>query len=246
MNSKIILIQQYFIHNNSARLQEINKCLIWNIKNPFIDEIHLLNEKIYNLDILNDPKIKQIDIKERLTYHKAFNYGNNLHQNDIKILSNNDISFHPDSLLYLKNLNLSNVCLALNRYDIINYSPFRIKLTKTKGKQGLSDSQDSWIFKHIHKYTSNNKPPETIYNLVQSSIIKLIDNEETLSEDFKFQLGKPGCDNYVAYLLDKLGMQVINLCSKIITLHHHLSSIRNYSEQDRVGDYTKYKYLKYQ
>lgn len=247
MNTKIILIQQYFIHSDPIRMRELNKCLHWNIKNPLIDEIHLLNEKIYDSSILNYPKIKQINIGQRLTYYYAFNYGNSLDCNIIKIVSNNDISFHPNSLEFLKTVNLTDTCFALNRYDIINYNPLKIKLVITRNKGGLSDTQDTWIFKSIrspHKMMANS--PQTIRSLVEASINKLIKNEEPLNEEFKIQLGKPGCDNYVAYLLDRLGIKVINLCSKIITLHHHMSQKRNYSEKDRVGSYSKYKYLKYQ
>jgi hypothetical protein len=239
---KIILIQQYFIHKDRKRMQELNVCLHWNIANPLIDEIHLLNETIYNVPILKHPKIKQIDIKNRLTFYDAFNYGNNLEPTSIKILSNNDISFHPPSLQILKSMDLSNTCLALNRYDIIKYRPLKTKLYKSL-VNNLSGTQDSWIFKKIEPKLLN-EAPETISGLVEQSILKLTNTKYILSDEFKFQLGKPGCDNYVAFLIDKLGMRVINNCSTIITLHHHISNKRNYSEKDRVGSYSKYKYLK--
>ena len=85
-----------------------------NIKNKSIDEIHLLNEKIYNYPILQNSKIKQININNRLTYKKAFEYANTLDNDTIKILSNSDISFDSSSLQYIKRINFNNVCLAFN------------------------------------------------------------------------------------------------------------------------------------
>jgi hypothetical protein len=48
---KTILITQYYVVNTSdeiyniARQKEIDKCLVYNLENKFIDELHLLTEE---------------------------------------------------------------------------------------------------------------------------------------------------------------------------------------------------------
>src|SRR5690606_9712663 len=63
------------------------------------------------------------------------------------------------------------------------------------------DSQDCWIFE---------------------SPIKLNVNCD-------FLLGKPGCDNRIAYIIDNSGYEIINPSKSIITEHLHLSGLRNYN-----------------
>ena len=78
IKNNIILITQFFIHNNSDRNEELKYCLKQNVINNNIDKIILLNEKIYalqDLGIISD-KIIQIDIKKRLEYYDVFNYVN--------------------------------------------------------------------------------------------------------------------------------------------------------------------------
>jgi len=44
---KIYLIYQFFVHPDKKRNIELRKCLRFNVENPYIDKIFLLNEKIY-------------------------------------------------------------------------------------------------------------------------------------------------------------------------------------------------------
>jgi hypothetical protein len=215
---KIILIQQYFIPIDKNRVDEIEKCLQWNIENVKIDEIHLLNEQIYHTELLTHPKIKQINIGKRLTFRDAFEYGNRI-KDTIKIVSNSDISFDVEGLENVKNMDLSNRCIALNRYDIISYEPFitELYISEHSKSKGLSDAQDTWIFNYL-----------------------------PASKNIKFYLGQLGCDNYLAYLLHKKGIIVTNNCYSIKTYHHHLSGKRYYSEQNRIGRAKEYMFLTYE
>lgn len=218
--NKIILIQQYYHTNDSNRMKEINEVVELNIKNKSIDEIHLLNEKIYNYPILQNSKIKQININNRLTYKKAFEYANTLDNDTIKILSNSDISFDSSSLQYIKRINFNNVCLALTRYNVISKNPFKYKLHESNhADSGASASQDTWIFTKIDKIT----------------------------DEYNFSMGIPGCDNHLLYLLDKNGVIVKNNALSVITYHHHSEPKRNYSTKlsDRIknGARLYYKYV---
>ena len=42
-NQPIYLIYQYFIHKDKSRNKELQKCLRFNVENPFITKIYLLN-----------------------------------------------------------------------------------------------------------------------------------------------------------------------------------------------------------
>jgi len=63
-----------------------------------------------------------------------------------------------------------------------------------------SDSQDTWIFR---------------------GFVKNIDGN--------FCLGKPGCDNRIAYEIKKSGYKITNPSKNIKTYHVHNSNIRNYN-----------------
>jgi hypothetical protein len=94
--------------------------------------------------------------------------------------------------------------LALLRYE---YNP------STAPKNAMLfgpryDSQDAWIF-----HTNNTVSPE---------------NEKL----FSFQLGKPGCDNKIVYLMHLLNFEVVNDPLCIRTYHYHTSQVRRYSAAD--------------
>ena len=44
-NQNIYLIYQFFVHKDKSRNQELQKCLRFNVENPFISKIYLLNRK---------------------------------------------------------------------------------------------------------------------------------------------------------------------------------------------------------
>ena len=68
-----------------------------------------------------------------------------------------------------------------------------------------SDSQDTWIFKgHI---------------------------KDNVNGDF--YLGYRGCDNRIAYELDKVGYKVRNVGRTIKTYHLHITGIRNYDHTNK-------------
>jgi hypothetical protein len=79
-------------------------------------------------------------------------------------------------------------------------------------KRNIGNSQDTWIFHGI---------PEK--DVIMNS---------------KFRLGKPGCDNHLAWLLAHWGYKVYNPAYLIKAVHVHKSKSRSYSEQDRIpGEY---------
>lgn len=212
--NKIVLIQEYFIPKDKNRLAEINKCLECNIANELIDEIHLFiedqdlnkfNENTENKNLLFNTKVILVKSESRLTFNRAIKYANTLGENTVKIMSNNDISFDL-SLAHLKNMDLTNTCLALTRYEILSYRPFLINLDSKNFYTPISiGSQDTWIFNKLEE-----------------------------DDRYNFYFGKPHCDTYFAYLLDKKGVKVIDNVRLIKTYHHHLTNIRYYTQKESV------------
>lgn len=129
----LVLVQQYYIPANAKRAREINRCLVENIKCPYVDEILLLNEEEYTCDILKSPKIKQVRLGRRLSYADVFRtIYETIPDDSIVVFSNSDI-YLDETWKDIWTVNLRNVFLALLRYDQDRiYGP-------------RADSQDTWV-----------------------------------------------------------------------------------------------------
>ena len=100
--TKIALIQQFHIPSSASRYEEIKDTLKKNVNNQKINNIYLLNEKIYTPKELGfentiPNKIKQFDISNRLTYKTALFFARTQLVDTFVIISNNDI-YYDDSI----------------------------------------------------------------------------------------------------------------------------------------------------
>jgi hypothetical protein len=207
INNKINIFYQFFIHENKERYNEILFCLLQNVKNPHIDKIYLLNERIYTdieLGIVSD-KIIQVNINKRLTYKDVFNYIDKNNINGFFCIINADIFFDETvKKLHLTNLAEEKIMFAQLRFD---YN------TNTKKSVIFGPniySQDTWIF--------------------HTNFIKELTIDD--SNSFNIELGLPGCDNRILYLFNIIGFKIINYPDLIKTYHYHTTQIRNYSIKD--------------
>jgi hypothetical protein len=212
--SKIYLISQFFIHNDSNRQAEITTCLKKCVDNVNIAQIHLLNEKIYTsqeLCLNSDQmkKLKQTNIGKRLTYSDVFDYVEKKHIKGYIILSNIDI-FFDETLqnLYTSELSLTKSMYCQLRFD---YDKTKQKLHYSKIFGPRGDSQDTWIFHSDFNVPKGSRPV------------------------FDFCLGKPGCDNKLTYLLYIIGYKLYNVPYKVKTYHYHATQIRNYDQKDAIS-----------
>ena len=176
---KIILFTQFYLAKDKETHELNIAALTNNYKNEYIDEIILLNEKIYSDEELgfenkNLDKIKQVNINKRLEYGDVFEYVqvNNL-KNQIVVISNLDIYFN-DTINNLNNVKLDEfkLCYCLTRWETYKdgkkHEPFLNHNTES--------SCDTWCLhtKWIH--------------------------ESDFSE-FNFRLGTVGCENMFQYKL---------------------------------------------
>ena len=220
----IILIQQYYLNNNKNRQAELKFCLKKNLENKYISHIYLLNEKIYTLEELgldkdcSYNKLTQIDISKRLTFKDAFQFIKTNNINGYCVISNLDI-FLNDTINQLKfsYLHKEKCCLGLTRYEYKDEDNYYFdKIFINSGW-----SQDTWI---LH----SNSIVKELYEL----------------DIFDFNLGTPGCDNKILYLLYRLNFNLVNCPTLINIFHYHTTNIRNYIDNKVRPIPPPYLYLK--
>jgi hypothetical protein len=212
---RFVLIQQYFQHPLNRRSRELKECLLRNIRNPYIDEIHLINEKRFidekGNEWMRNPKVREYDIGVRISYDAVFRHiRENVPKNSIVAFANTDIYFDA-TIRQLYSVSLKKRFLSLLRWDDPNMPQFEgddCQPCKLFGPR--PDSQDTWI--------------------VLSDDITFDPN----TDDFKIPFGKPGCDNAVNVAMLKQRFLICNPAYSIKTYHIHLSAIRDYNPQDIV------------
>lgn len=204
----INMIIQYFIPKDKKRLNEIQRCMFNNVNNVNINNIYLLNEKIYTNEELGITKCKkediskitQVNMKKRLTFKNVFDYTNNNNIKGYIVFCNSDIFFDSTiKNLYKSSLHKKKGAYALTRFEYQKEK--NLKRCKLFG-DGRGDSQDTWI---IH---SNYLPKKT--------------------KVFDFCFGYPGCDQKIIYLLMILGYKLYNAPFFLRTYHYHMSLNRDY------------------
>ena len=206
---EIHLFAQFYIDSNPKRQKEIVTCLHKNIQNPHISKIHLLNERIYkNKEIgCTSPKLIQTNIGKRLMYSDIFRYINENNIQGYIVIANSDILFDNT----LENVRYSDIHVSKKMYAQLRfeYNPLDINLSSIFGPHFCS--QDTWI---LH----------TNYGVHA-------ENEKL----FKFNMGKPGCDNKLIYLFCIMGYEVLNDPQFIKTYHYHSSMKRDYTKSDTIS-----------
>ena len=229
-NDKVYLIQQYFIHDNPIRKKEIDYCLDQNIANHNIDKIYLLNEEIYDLEILHHSKIVQKNIDKRIEFSDILLFAKEKLDGYI-IFSNSDM-FFDETINNIKYGSLS----TLRSLDTICRFEYKqgLKLDACELREPPRfHSQDAWI--------------------VHSKFLKQLSNQ-TIIEKFGFKLGVPACDHKILAEFNSLDYNIYNNPQYIRGYHYHESEIRNYTptemlplpyaySQPVLDNYTKHKSL---
>ena len=227
--SDIILIAQYYETDDKQRQKENDISLLNNILNDSISNIHLLNEKEYNLEhILSKVqppyknKVKQHIIEKRMTFHDGMAFANTFCKGKIIIISNLDIFFTPD-LAICKTYDFTNLFCSLSRYELLHDYNFdgNNKIAKFihQGQLGnpCIDSHDAWIFKSPIKMTPKSK----------------------------IMLGSAGCDTIINYVYGEImKYNVVNPIDSIITIHYHRERERDYRTQNNVRSHSGMEYNK--
>lgn len=137
----INLYIQYFKHKKEDRRIELDYCTKRNIRNPYIDKIHILLEKEEDKQKwMESPKVEISNFGKRMTFKNFVEYSNSVEMgNDIHIVTNLDIFFGRD-IKKLKEVNIDNHFVALTRWNIDAN-------TRKASFFNVNYSQDTWIWK---------------------------------------------------------------------------------------------------
>jgi hypothetical protein len=211
----IYLFTQFYISSNKQRQNEIITCLKKNIELNVFSKIYLISERTYTQEELelNDEEIKSIqqivfEKNNRMTYLHPMCTVKSLKLNGYIVIANSDI-FFDNTIINLRKTSLSQIksFYALLRFEYKHESD--LNKCKLLGPRG--DSQDTWI---LHS--------------------KYLPNDLQIAK-CNFALGKPGCDNSIAYLFHTFGFKVFNEPYLVKTYHYHTSSFRTYTVRDRIN-----------
>ena len=217
MDSRFVVLTEYFRANNKGRRKEINKSIEINCRIPqtkkviiFIDpevEFPPSLKRVLSGEDYNKIEFHYTKPQGRSTYSDFFFYANKNLVGENCILCNNDISF-DDSLELLtttEGFDLEGHFVCLTRWNekrdksISFFQPARIR----------QNSQDAWIFK-----------PSLPDKMIEKG---------------GFYMGRPGCDQMVSYLATISGLKPLNPSEAIVATHRHRSRHRTYKARHRLG-----------
>lgn len=220
--NKVFFLTQFFVmnHANSPELseqrnKEFKFCLKKN--SEIFDKVILLNEKIYSDEELGTTEnIQQIDIHKRLSYKDVFEF---IKQSEpgYYVFGNLDLFVAPDFKLKVlaSEFAYKKQFGAILRHEYEENSKLEdCRLFRTSKNVVRVDSQDIWI---IHS------------NYCRDSF-----------DNLDFLLGKPGCDNTLAYRMHTKGFSIINAPKhyKIYHYDRHISrpvNARNFTDKNRTS-----------
>jgi hypothetical protein len=199
---KFNLITSYYRDRVAERQQEIDNCLLMNLKSKEVDCVIIVvsPSDVKFLDKLSkSKKIKKAVTIKRPTYNDFFLL-THPYPDDVNCIVNSDIIMNNPSVKLLKEYAWdSKHCFALSRWDLKANEKGEVLFADAVFYDHV-DSQDCWIFK----------------------------GSVPIIEGADFTQGICGCDNVISYLLDKNGYMVFNPSKNIVTFHYHLTQVRNY------------------
>lgn len=202
---KIHVFTQFYRPKDEQRWSEVRECLAKNSINPQIDVLHVLYEKEEDVQHIQvGPKVVLSPLAERLSYGTWLRLSQQLLEpGDVSLLINSDI-YLDETLKVLRDDHEQLV--AHNVFiALTRYNPAGPVLRLNKDPHW---TQDVW------GVTVPAKPFPT-----------------ALLQETAFNLGQPGCDNKIAYVMHSYGFRVANPCRTVRSVHLHAEETRRYDER---------------
>jgi len=197
----LTLFSQYFVPKNSKRRAEIDLCFQKNIENPLVEHFIIFFESEKDMELIQDhPKVIKKLQSKRMTYGFWLQETNRLPIGTLSILINSDIYLN-ESIQYLI-VHRKYIQEHKKFIALSRYNPdgFGIRLN-----QNPHWTQDTWALV---------RPPEGL--------------PSELIQETSFELGHPGCDNKIAYVMHSYGFGVTNPCDFVQTIHLQADMRRAY------------------
>jgi hypothetical protein len=217
----INLFINYFEHKNIKRRQEIERCLMLNCTNEFIDNVIVLSQDKLPF---KHKKIVELPTNKIPTYQDFFDIIED-YPTDFNILANLDIYF-DQSIISVRNLS-ANTCYAITRHEF--------RAGKAIDFQAANNcpphfSQDVWAFNGMVNIKGCDKV----------IAVNLSNNQHELID---FTMGVPGCDNVIAYKLSERYV-LKNPYIQFRCIHLHEDQGRPTYKYRITGDHSRWGQLK--
>lgn len=89
----------------------------------------------------------------------------------------------------------------------------------------------------LARYDANKDGSYKLFNRPDSQDCWIFKNPISLQYDYDFELGKGGCDNRIAWIIDNsiknsIKYNIVNPATTIKSYHEHISNIRNWQNKD--------------
>ena len=201
---KIHVFTQFYRPKDEQRWDEVRSCLEKNASNPQIDVLHVLYERKEDLKfVTRSRRIAFSPLVERLTYSKWLNLSMQLDAGDVSLLINSDI-YLDETLTVLRD----------SHSQLVRHKVF-LALTRYNpvGKLLLLNKNPHWT-QDVWGLTVPEQP-----------------FDKALLQETAFDLGQPGCDNKIAYVMHSYGFRVTNPCRKLRSIHLHAEETRRYDSR---------------
>jgi len=197
---------QYYLTKNPARQKELDTCLQKNIANPFVTQLIIYFEKEADMSLIeNNPKIVKRFYPDRMTYGYWLKEVNQMPVGTLSLLLNTDV-YLTESVTHLTANNMgifeSKVFIALTRYN----PDYKNDPNEFMLNANPHWTQDTW------GVVRGEEPFPT-----------------ALLQEAAFELGQPGCDNKIAYVMHSYGFLVSNPCYSVKSIHLQADDGRSYN-----------------
>lgn len=200
----LTLFAQYFVPKTKKRQDEIFQCFEKNIENNFVENFIILFEREEHMKIIpNHKKIKKKLLPDRITYAYWLKETEKLKSGTLSILINSDI-YLTDSVNHL----IENAKVMQEQKRFLALTRYNPVIGGVELNSNPHWTQDTW-------------------GIVKTDEPLPI----ALLQEAAFELGQPGCDNKIAYVMHSYGYVVTNPCLKVCTVHLQENAVRSYESK---------------
>ena len=197
----ITVFAQYYVPKSTLRRKEIDACFKKNLENPLISKLIIYFEDDADRRFFPDsPRLEKRSLPDRMTYGFWLKETDKLPVGTLSLLINSDI-YLTDSISHL----------LAHRQALAQQKRF-IAITR---------------YNPDHNNFSLNKDPhwcQDTWGVVKAST----PFPSALLQEAAFELGQPGCDNKIAYVMHSYGYSVTNPCHAVKTVHLQADDGRSY------------------
>jgi hypothetical protein len=197
----IVVFYQYYKPKTAARRAEIDECLKRNIANKKIDRLMIFFEDASHMPLIEDTSnmVKQF-LPERMSYSFWLKETDKLPVGAVSLLLNSDM-YLDESVAYLEK-EAPSILQGQMFIALTRYNPERDGFKLNNHPHW---TQDVWgVAKGAEPF------------------------HKALFQEAAFELGQPGCDNKIAYVMHSYGYTLTNPCYQLKSIHLQADSARDY------------------